>query len=121
MDTATMLNAAAWLFVLTAAGGLVLATIRLTGKPHPPLFMAMGHGMVACAGLTLLVYALLMGGAAATNASIAAALFVLSAGGGAAMNLLFHSKGLPLPVGLMVAHAALGVAGLFFLLRGLWF
>jgi hypothetical protein len=121
MDTATMLNAATWLFVLSAVGGLVLAIIRFGGTPRPPLFMAMGHGMVACAALTLLVYAILMGGAGSSSISLAALLFVLAALGGAAMNLLYHSKGLPLPIGLMVGHALLAVVAVGLLVRALWF
>ena len=43
-------------------------------------------------------------------------LFCLAAVGGAALNLLFHSKQLPLPIPLMMAHALLAVTGFVVLL-----
>lgn len=108
MDDIGMLQAAVLLFAIAAAGGLVMAGIRLLRKHNPPAWLSMAHGLLAAAGLTLVAYAAVMVGVPAP-AGWALLLFVLAAAGGAAMNLLWQWKGRPLPVGLMLAHAALAV------------
>ena len=114
-----MLQTAAALFCAAALGGLVMAGIRFSGAPRPPSWLAMGHGLLAAAGLTLLIYAALMVGVPRT-AQIAAVLFVIAATAGTALNLLYHSKQLPLPKPLLVAHALLAVAGFVLLLVTLY-
>ena len=115
METYTMLQTAIALFCAAALGGLVMAGMRFSGTPRPPAWLAMGHGLLAAAGLTLLIYAALTVGVPRT-AQIAAVLFVVAAAGGTALNLLYHSKLLPLSKPLLVAHAALAVSGLVLLL-----
>lgn len=66
------------------------------------------HGLLAAAGITLAAYAALVVGVPAP-AWWALALFLAAAAGGAAMNLLWRSKGRPIPVGLMLGHATLAV------------
>ncbi len=113
-----MMETAATLFGLAALGGLLMAGMRLSGKPHPPAWLAMGHGFLAAAGLTLLIYAACAVGIA-PMAEVAVGLLVIAAAGGAAMNLLFHWKQRPLPIALMLGHAALAVTGFALLLLSL--
>ncbi len=62
MDTTTMMKTATILLALTAAGGLLMAIIRFGGADRPPSWIAMLHGLLAGAGLTLLLYAGLTSG-----------------------------------------------------------
>lgn len=110
-----MLRTASALFALAALGGLVMAGMRFNGSPRPPAWLAMGHGFLAAAGLTLLIYAALTVGIP-VMAQIGLGLFCLAAMGGAALNLLFHSKQLPLPIPLMIVHALLAVMAFVVLL-----
>lgn len=110
-----MLRTASVLFALAAMGGLVMAGMRFNGSLSPPSWLAMGHGFSAAAGLTLLIYAALTFGIP-VMAQIGLGLFCVAAIGGAALNLLFHSKQLPLPIPLMIAHASLAVMGFVVLL-----
>jgi len=114
MDPQMMIRTAAILFGLSAVGGLIMAVMRFRGIPTPPTWFAMGHGVVAAAGLTLLVYAV-CNAEVHRFAQIAAILFTLAAVGGAALNLLFHSKQLPLPISWVIGHGAVA-AGAFVLL-----
>ena len=119
MEMYTMLQTAAALFVIAAAGGLIMAGMRFTGSLRPPSWLAMVHGLLAAAGLTLLAYA------AATAvipqmAQISLAFFAVAAIGGVAMNLMFHLKLLPLPKPLLIIHALLAVTGLLLLLLSIY-
>lgn len=114
MDVIPMLRAAVALFAIAAAGGLVMAGIRLLGRHNPPAWLSMLHGLLAAAGLTLVAYAAVRGGLP-TPAGWALFLFVVAAAGGAAMNLLWQWRQRPLPVGLMIGHAALAVTGFLLL------
>ncbi|WP_035052243.1 hypothetical protein [Andreprevotia chitinilytica] len=120
MEPYVMMQTAAALFGAAAVGGLVMAGMRFSGIPRPPAWLAMGHGLLAGAGLTLLIYA------AATlgippMAHVALTLFVVAALGGAAMNLLFHWRLRPLPVLLMIPHALLAAVGFVLLLITLFY
>ena len=119
METYTMLQTAAVLFGAAALGGLLMAGMRFSGTPRPPTWLAMGHGLLAAAGLTLLIYAAATAGVPRT-AQIAMVLFVIAAAGGAAMNLLYHWKLLPLPIPLMLVHTLLAVSGFVLLLVTLY-
>ncbi len=77
MESATMLMTAVVLFTLTALGGLVMAFIRFGGKHNPPAWLAMLHGLLAAAGLTLLAYATFTTGVPAT-AKLALLLFLVA-------------------------------------------
>ncbi|MEO6264542.1 MAG: hypothetical protein ABIO58_06255, partial [Luteimonas sp.] len=59
MESNLMLQAATGLFVIAALGGLAMAGIRFLGKRNPPVWLTMAHGLLAGAGLTLLIYAAL--------------------------------------------------------------
>lgn len=110
-----MLQAAAGLFTLAALGGLVMAAIRFGGKRNPPAWLAMLHGLLAAAGITLLAYAALTGNVP-DLAGIAVLLFLLAAGGGAALSLVYKWQQRLLPTWLVVAHALLAVLGYVLLL-----
>lgn len=111
----TMLKTAALLFAAAALGGILMAGIRFSGRPRPPSWLAMGHGLLAAAGLTLLIYGWWNVGIPLL-AQFATGLFIIAATGGAAMNLLFHAKQLPLPIPLMIVHALLAVTAFVLLL-----
>lgn len=110
-----MLRVAACLFVIAALGGLAMAGIHFVGKRNPPPWLAMVHGLVAGAGLTLLLYAALTVGIPSL-AMWALVLFVVAALGGLVMNLNYQWKQLPLPSGLLVGHAVLAVVAFLMLL-----
>lgn len=115
MEPFTMMQAAAVLFAVAALGGILMAGMRFSGTPRPPAWLAMGHGLLAAAGLTLLIYAAATVGIP-LMAQFALGFFVVAAIGGVAMNLLFHWKMLPLPIPLMIVHALLAVTGFVLLL-----
>ena len=115
MEPYTMMRISAALFGAAALGGLLMAGIRFSGVPRPPAWLAMGHGLVAAAGLTLLIYAATIVGIP-SMAQLALGLLVIAAMGGVTMNLLFHWKLRPLPIPLMILHALLAVAGFSLLL-----
>lgn len=110
-----MLQTAAVLFGMAGLGGLVIAVIRLRGIPRPPAWLAMGHGLLAAAGLTLLLYACFTTGIPFL-AEVALGMLLVAALGGGAMNLLFHAKERALPVPFMIFHGVLAVGGLIALL-----
>jgi hypothetical protein len=103
------------LFALAAVGGATMAVLRLRGAARPPDWLTMLHGLLAAAGLVLLLNAYFTVGLPGM-AQLALLLFLLAAAGGAYINLGFHSKQLPLPIPLMLGHAALAVVGFLLLL-----
>ena len=105
-----LLQTAAGLFGVAALGGLLMAIIRLRGAPHPPAWLAFGHGLLAAAGLTLMIYAACTVGLPPL-AQFALGALLVAALGGSVLNLMYHQKQLPLPVGIMVVHALLAVTG----------
>jgi hypothetical protein len=109
MEPTLMLQTSAALFAITALGGIVMALIRFSGKPHPPSWLAMLHGLLAAAGLTLLLYAALAA-SVPRLAMLAVLLFLASAIGGVVMNLQYHLKAIPLPKWLVLVHAVVAVA-----------
>jgi len=108
MDAIPMLQAAVGLFAVAAAGGLVMAGIRLLGGRNPPVALSMLHGLLAAAGVTLVAYAAAMLGVP-PPAGWALLLFLVAAAGGAALNLLYQWRDRPLPVGFVLGHAAIAV------------
>lgn len=115
MEAMGMIQAATGLFAVAAVGGIVMAAIRMVGKRNPPHWLAMAHGFLAGAGLTLLIYAALTVGLPG-RAMTATALFVLAAVGGVVLNLAYQTKQRPLPVGFMLGHAVLAVVAFVLLL-----
>ena len=96
MEPASILLTSTVLLAVAAAGGLVMAGIRFVGDRSPPAALAMLHGFLAAAAVTLLLYAAVTVGLP-KMALVALALFVAAAGGGAILNLNYHWKQLPLP------------------------
>jgi hypothetical protein len=119
MDAQTMLKTAVVLFALTGAGGLLIAGIRFTGRPHPPSWLAMLHGLLAGGGLTLLLYAGFAAGMP-SGAWWGLALLAAAALGGLVLNLGYHWKNLALPIWLVLVHAAVAVLGLVVLAIAVW-
>jgi uncharacterized membrane-anchored protein len=119
MELLTMLRTSSVLLAITAAGGLVMAAIRFGGKPSPPSWLAMVHGLLAAAGITLLAYAY-FAAAVPTSAALALLLFVGAALGGVVLNLGYHLKAQPLPIWLVLVHAAIAVVAFVLLCVAAW-
>lgn len=119
MEPVLIMKTSSVLLALAALGGLVMAGIRFAGKPQPPIWLAMAHGFLSAAALTLLLYAWFTVGLPAL-ASWALVLFLLAAAGGAFLNLNYHWKMLPLPKGMIVGHAGVAVVGFGLLLAATW-
>ena len=119
MEAARILLTASVLLAIAAAGGLVMAGIRFVGDRSPPAALAMLHGLLAAAALTLLLYAAVTVGLP-RMALMAVALFVVAAGGGAILNLNYHWKQRPLPKWLVLVHAAAAVLGFVLLQAATW-
>jgi hypothetical protein len=119
MDEQTMLRTAVVLLAATALGGLLMAGMRFSGRPHPPTIITMAHGLLAASGLTLILYAaftagLPPGGWAGLVLLLAAVL------GGLVLNLRYHWERLELPIWLILVHAAAAVIGLVVLALSVW-
>jgi hypothetical protein len=115
MDTQTILFVACVLFGVAAAGGIVMALIRLGKKANPPHWIAMLHGFIAAAGLTLLAYVTIFSHVP-DMAQIGLLALLLAAFGGVWMNLGRHQKGVLIPNSVMVGHALMAVVGVALLL-----
>jgi hypothetical protein len=100
---------------LAALGGLTLSGIRLSGKPLPPTWLALGHGAVAATGLAMLIYTAISSGIPGL-AQVALGVFILAALGGATMFLGFHIRGRALPIPLVIGHGLIAVTGYVLLL-----
>ncbi|HUH30958.1 MAG TPA: hypothetical protein VLZ55_06290 [Rhodanobacter sp.] len=98
------------LFAIAAAGGLVMAGVRAFGQRNPPAWLALLHGLLAGAGLTLLLLVYFVSGLPAL-AAWALLLFIVAAAGGVLMNLGYQWQQKPLPLGLMYGHAVIAVIG----------
>ena len=119
MDAQTMLRTAIVLLAITALGGLLMAGLRFSGHPRPPSSIAMVHGLLAAAGLTLILYAGLASGMPGGGWG-GLVLLLIAVLGGLVLNLRYHSEGIELPIGLMLGHAALAVAGFVVLAISVW-
>ena len=110
MEPTAMLQTAAVLLLLTAAGGAVMALMRIARKKNPPSWIAMAHGLLAASGLTLLLYAALQGGLPGA-ANLGIGVLLVAAAGGVVMNLFYHLKEKLLPQWLLHLHIALAAVG----------
>lgn len=119
MEPLLVMKTACVLLAIAALGGLVMAGMRFSGKPQPPTSLAMLHGFLSAAAVTLLLYAYFTVGLPLL-AGWALLLFLIAAAGGAYLNLNYHWKMLPLPVGIIVVHAGVAVAGFVLLLAATW-
>lgn len=117
MNIQTFLWTAIGLFAIAAAGGLAMAGVRATGERNPPAWLAMLHGLLAAAGLTLLLFAAFTLGLpkAALWGTI---LLILAALGGLYLNLGFQEKRELLPKPVMYVHALIAVIGFVLLIVG---
>jgi len=114
MNAYTMLWTAIVLFALAAAGGLVLAGVRVFVGRNPPASLALLHGLLAGAGLTLLLFAAFTAGLP-TLALWGLVLLVLAACGGLVMDLHYAWNRNLIPPPLMYGHAVIAVAGFILL------
>ena len=115
MEPHLILVTSALLLAVAAVGGATMAVIRFSGKPQPPTWLAMLHGFLSAAAVTLLAYATFTVGLPLL-ANVALVLFLIAAAGGVVLNLNYHWKLLPLPKALIVVHAAAAVLGFLLLL-----
>lgn len=119
MDTGMMLRTAVVLLAITGAGGLLMAGMRFTGRPHPPDWLAMLHGLLAAAGLTLVLYPAFTAGLPG-NAWLGLVLMAAAALGGVVLNLGYHTRRVALPVWLVLVHAAIAAVGLVVFAVAVW-
>ena len=117
MESSKLVMTALMLLGVAALGGLVMAGMRFSGRDRPPSWLAMLHGLLAAAGLTLLVYAALVLGVSGM-AKLGTLILVLAALGGLYLNLGFHDKQLPLPKGIVIVHALIAVVGVALVFLG---
>lgn len=113
------MQAAAILFTLSALGGLAMAFIRWSGSPRPPDWLAMAHGLLAGAGLTLLIHAAFTTGLPLL-AQLSLGVFLVAAAGGVYLNLRYHARQLALPKPWIIGHALLAVVAYALLLLALF-
>ena len=109
MDLATIT------LVVAAIGGITMATIRLSGRPLPPTWLALAHGALALFGVGLLAGWYFSYGLPPLG-RIALGIFVLAAIGGATLFGGFHLRGRPLPVALVLGHGLLALTGVTLLI-----
>lgn len=119
MEPMLVMQTAAVILAISAVGGIAMALIRFSGKPHPPIALAMLHGFLSAAAVTLLLYAALTTGLPSL-ANVALVLFLAAAVGGVALNLGFHWKAIPLPKWLVLVHGGVAVCGFLCLLAAIF-
>jgi uncharacterized membrane-anchored protein len=117
MDAPTMTQAAIILFAIAAVGGLVMAFQVFRGADRPWSWLAMGHGFLGAAGLTLLIWATAMAGVPSL-VNVGLVVLLLAALGGVTLALKYHVKMLPLPKTIVLGHAAAAVVGFVLVLVG---
>lgn len=115
MEPGLMMKTALALMTITALGGVVMAVVRLGRNVNPPSWLAMLHGLLAGAALTLLLYAYFTVGLPAL-AGWALLLFLGAALGGVVLNLSYHAKAVLLPKSIVIVHAVIAVVGYVLLL-----
>lgn len=108
-----MLTTAAVLFAVAALGGITLATLHLRHRGLP-MALAIGHGLLAAAGLVLLIVAV-VGGSMGNLLVTSLALFVIAALGGFAL-LSFQLRRLRLPTPVVLIHGLVAVVAFVLLL-----
>ena len=108
-----MMTIAAVLFAVAALGGITLATLHFRHKGLP-LALALGHGLLAAAGLVILIVAV-VGGSTGNLVIVSLALFVIAALGGFAL-FSFHLRRQPLPTPVVLIHGLVAVVAFVLLL-----
>ena len=115
MEPTLMIRTAAVLLTITALGGHGQAAVRFASDKQPPAWLAMVHGLLAAAAVTLLIYAAATVGLPGLALG-ALVFFVIAALGGAYLNLNYQWKQILLPKSLVVGHALVAVIGFVMLL-----
>lgn len=115
MEPLLVMQTATWLPIATALGGLVMAWIRFGQGKNPPSWLAMLHGFLAAAAVTLLLYTALTAGLPRL-AVWALILFLLAAAGGVVLNLGYQIRNMPLPKPVVIGHAVIAIVGFLLLL-----
>jgi hypothetical protein len=115
-----LLQTATVLFAIGALGGVAMAAIRFGRGANPPAWLAMLHGLLAAAGLTLTGYAVFVHNADGTVPS-AFGLLCIAAVGGAVLSLRYKWNRILLPAWLVLTHALAAVAGFVLLAYGAFF
>ena len=115
-----LLQPATVLFAIGAHGGVSMAAIRFARSANPPAWLAMLHGLLAAAGLTLTGYAVFAHNADGTAPS-AFGLLCIAAVGGAILSLRYKWNRILLPAWLVLTHALAAVAGFVLLAYGAFF
>jgi hypothetical protein len=110
-----MLFASLTCFAIAAVGGATLAFLYLS-RGKTPIPLALLHGLLAVSGVTLLVISMSQGHTGLIFMA-ALALFLLAALGGLVM-FTAHLRKRPMPVPILIAHAAFAVSGFLSLLAG---
>lgn len=102
--------------ILAAAafGGMALTAIRLSGKPFPPTWIAMGHGAIAATGVGVLGYLVFLDQVPVLS-QIALGVFLIAAIGGAILFARFHLREEALPIPLILGHGLIALLGLVIL------
>ena len=118
MEPALILRTSTSLLAVTALGGLVMAGIRFAGKPAPPSWLAMLHGFLAAAGLTLLAYGYFTM-PVPSFAAVALLLFLCGCRRRPDESE-YHLRELTLPVWLVLVHAAVAVIAFLLLALAAW-
>ncbi len=108
MEAIRMLQIATYVFALTALGGIIMGWVRFSTGKNPASWLAMAHGFLAAAGVTLLAYAVFVLSAPAM-ALVSLLLFLGGSVGGIVLNLYYHLKEKPLPKGIVALHAAMSI------------
>src|SRR6266568_6098877 len=111
-----MLEVAAVLFALAALAGIILAALHLKTK-GAPIPLAVIHGLLAAAGLVLLIIGVTQM-ASAGLAGVALVIFVIAALGGFVL-FAMHLKKKRLPGGLIFLHGLAAVVAFLLLLVSL--
>lgn len=119
MDLQMMLRTAVVLLAITALGGLLMAGLRFSGRPHPPNAIAMLHGLLAASGLTLLLYVAFTAGLPGSG-WVGLLLLLAAVLGGLVLNLRYHWERIALPVWLVLVHAAVAAVGLVVVAIAVW-
>ncbi|MDB5104336.1 MAG: hypothetical protein JWP91_2025 [Fibrobacteres bacterium] len=112
-----MLNIAVLLFALSAAGGLLLASMHFRGKDRPWILSIL-HGLLAASGLVILLVAVKAGGTP-EHAKLALILFIVAALGGFLL-FAFHLQKKKLPSAVVVIHAGVAVSAFLLLAASLY-
>src|SRR5512141_537405 len=119
MEPVLIMKTAYVLLTITTLGGLTMAGLRFANRPNPPAWLAMAHGFAAGAAATLLLYAYFTVGLPRL-AAWGLLLFIIAALGGIYLNLNYHMKQQALPIGIMVVHAMIAVAGFVLLVLAIF-